>query len=114
MSGMLNFLGGIGSVVSTSPHLIFLSPTPHTLTAASPEFLHHYPTMLNKPPPMSHSNIIMALNGMMPALDCNNPNDKAFKTARLFYDVHYFSCRDDIFHTIFCARSFPPPSSIFV
>ena len=47
--------------------------------------------MSNKPPQMSHSDVIMTLNGMMPALDRNNPNDKAFEMARLFFhDVHYF------------------------
>ena len=57
----------------------------------------------------------MTLNGMMPALDRNNPNDKAFEMARLFFhDVHYFFRCDVVFSHIFCTRSSPPPSSLFV
>ena len=92
MPCILHFLGGIVAVVSISPNLIFFLPPPHnTLTAVPPKYILQQPTMSNKPPPMSHSDVIMTLNGMMPALDRNNPNDKAFEMARLFFhDVHYF------------------------
>ena len=61
-------------------HIIIFRFSQHIrLTSFIVIILHQRSTMSKTSQPLSHSDIIMTINGMLPMLDRKNPNNKAFE-----------------------------------
>ena len=74
---LVPFFGGRRD--STRQTIIICSPQHNWLTSFIVIFLRQCSTMSKTSQPLSHSDIIMTINGMLPMLNRNNPNDKAFE-----------------------------------